>query len=203
MNEQTRYARERSRDARRPLEQITAKVARWAQDSSNGFVSQAWQLVGTLADSIRAGQYDVGMPFTYSKSITLLPNQRGSLLVLNVKKFGVIQHMTPIVSNITIPTVDQDILAGITRIQIGAQTFWEAQDGTLIIPAQVMASGFIPNTQGVRSPADTLGYLRRIPVAQGDVIECDVSNNSPTDTYQVSLVVTQYGMMPPALVNQG
>lgn len=203
MNEQTRYARERSHDARRPLKPLTARIAAWAQAASNPFVAQAWALVGTLADAIRAGQYDLGMPFSYSKSVTLLPNQRGSVLILNVKKFGVIQHMTPVVSNITTPTVDQDILAGITRIQIGAQTFWESQDGTLIIPAQVMASGFIPNTQGVRSPSDTLGYLRRIPVAQGDVIECDVTNNSPTDTYQVSLVVTQYGMMPPALVNEG
>lgn len=202
MNEQTRYARERSHDARRPLKPVTAKLAEWAQGSSNIFVNQAWRLVGTLADAIRSGQYDLGMPFTYSKSIELTPGET-NVLVLNVKKFGVIQHMTPVVSNITEPTSDQDINAGITRIQIGAQTFWEAQDGTLIRPAQVMASGFIPNIQGVRSPSDTLGYLRRIPVAQGDVIECDVRNFSAADNYQVSLVVTQYGMMPPALVNQG
>lgn len=200
MDEQTRYAQERSQGARRPLQKLTTKVAQWAQGSSNKFVGQAWNLVGVLADAIRSGQYDLGVPFIYSKTMTLAGGT-SDVLTLNVKKFGVIQHIIPVVSNSDAAATDPVMLAGVTRIEIGAQTFWEQQDGTLITPSITpgrYAAGFAPVVGGVSQPGSHLGFLRRIPVAQGDVIEAEVRNIG-SDDYQVGLVVVQYGMLPPAL----
>ena len=120
--------------------------------------------------------------------------------MLNVKKFGVISHMAPFVSNLS-GGMDSRLNAGVTRIQIGAQTIFEAQDGTLFRPSEIFATGFLPVAGGFGLPADEQGYLRRIPVAQGDVVEVEIRNFSTLDTFQVGLLITQYGMVPPQALN--
>lgn len=192
----TQFEKVRVASARRPMHLLGAQLEQWIRKVSPGFVEEAWKLVGTLRDAIRVGQYDLGIPFTYQRSAELLPLS-SQPLVLNVKKFGVISHMVPFVSNITANTPDARLNAGVTRIQIGAQTIYEAQDGTLFRPSEVFATGFVPVAGGFGLPADEQGYLRRIPVAQGDVIEVEIRNFSQTDTFQVGLLVTQYGMIPP------
>ena len=195
--EVTNYEKARVMAARRPLGLVSAKLQQWARHVAPTFVDEAWRLVGTLRDAIRAGQYDLGIPFIYQKTVEVLPGASVPL-ILNVKKFGVISHLVPVATNISGPIFpDFRIRGGVTRIQIGAQTIFEAQDGTLFQPSQVYTTGFTPVALGAPSPQDEQGFLRRIPVAQGDVIEVQCRNFSTTDTFQVGLVVTQYGMIPP------
>lgn len=201
MNERTRYESERGQGEGRRLANVTARIAQWAQRVAPGAVNGAWQLIGTLNDAIRAGQYDLGMPFIYSRTIEVTSGESTPLIV-PVKKYGVIQTFVPVVTNITDPRADLRIEAGITRIEIGAQTFYEAQEGTLFRPTDVFSTGFANIGHGTALPEDYFGFLRRIPVAQGDVINVTFRNFG-ADTYQCGLVVVQYGMLPPALVNAG
>lgn len=203
MNEQTRFQEERAPGrGRRLLAKVSAKVAQWGAQASPRFVAQAWNLVGTLNDSIRSGQYDLGMPFIYTRTIDVLPGEE-SPLSIPVKKYGVIQAVIPLTSNITVARADVRIEGGVTRIEIGAQTFFEAQSNTLFRPSEVFTTGFVPSVAGNGTPGDFFGFLRRIPVAQGDDIECLCKNFSTTDTYQIGVAVVQYGMLPPNLVNEG
>jgi hypothetical protein len=194
--EVTQFEKVRVAAARRPMHLLTAKLEQWGRQVAPGFINEAWKLVGTLRDAIRVGQYDLGIPFMYQKTAELLP-ETSVPLIINVKKFGVISHMMPLVTNITPGAGDFRLNAGITRIQIGGQTIFEAQDGTLFRPTEVFTTGFTPVAGGFGSPADQQGYLRRIPVAQGDVIEVQLRNFSTTDSMQIGLMVTQYGMIPP------
>jgi hypothetical protein len=205
MSVQDRFAEVRGQGIRRLTGPLRAQLEHWAGATSNKFVDAAWELVGTLRDSIRAGQYDLGVPFQYAKQVILSPGER-TTMPMNVKKFGVIQQMVPLVTNITATPSDTFLLAGFTRVQIAAQTFWDTESSVLAMRTDGLASsytGFVPKAGGTEDTATSLGYLRRIPVAQGDVIECEIVNNSTTDTYKVALIVTQYGMMPPALANNG
>ncbi|HDZ21910.1 hypothetical protein LCGC14_0784460 [marine sediment metagenome] len=200
--EVTQFEKVRVATARRPMHLLTAKLEQWGRQVAPAFINEAWKLVGTLRDAIRVGQYDLGIPFVYQKSAEVGP-ETSVPLVLNVKKFGVISHMTPFVTNIEGGGgSDVRLNAGVVRIQIGAQTIYEAQNGTLFRPSEVFATGFIPVAGGFGSPADEQGYLRRIPVAQGDVIEVEIRNFSTTDTFQIGLQVTQYGMIPPQALNE-
>ncbi len=194
--EVTQFEKVRVASARRPLHLLTAKLEQWGRQVAPAFINEAWKLVGTLRDAIRVGQYDLGIPFSYQKSAELLPGT-SQPLILNVKKFGVISHMVPFATNISPGLADPRLNAGVTRIQIGAQTIYEAQDSTLFRPSEAFVTGFVPVAGGFGLPADEQGYLRRIPVAQGDVIECEIRNFSATDTFQIGLMVTQYGMIPP------
>lgn len=202
MNERTRFQEERGQGVGRRVKQLTAQVKEWARSSSPGFIGAAWQLVGTLNDSIRSGQYDLGMPYIYTRCIDVLPGETTPLSI-PCKKYGVIQSMTPLVTNLENAPQDIRLEAGVTRIEIGAQTFFEAQDNTLFRPTSVFTTGFVPSVAGNGQPQDFFGFLRRIPIAQGDDINVLVRNFSANDTYQIGLAVVQYGMLPPNLVNAG
>ncbi len=197
------FEKVRVQSARAPLELIAAGLEKWAKVVSPNFIDQAWRLVGTLRDAIRAGQYDLGIPFQYQNSIELLPGT-SQPFVLNVLKFGVISHMTPFVTNVdggSGPGPDLRINAGVTSISIGGQRIFDAQEGTLFRPSAVFTTGFASVAGGAASPQDHQGYLRRIPVAQGDVVQVEARNFSPTDTFQIGLMITQYGMIPPEALN--
>ncbi len=197
----TMYEKARVLASRIPIDLVTAELEMWARTIAPGFVEQAWNLVGTLRDAIRAGQYDLGIPFMYQKSIELLPNTSAPF-VLNCKKFGVISHMTPFVTNVLgSGGADIRLNAGITNVSVGAQVIFEAQNGSLFRPTEVFSTGWANVAGGAPAPADEQGYLRRIPVAQGDVINVEARNFSTTDTMQVGLMVTQYGMIPPEALN--
>ncbi len=202
MNERTRYQQERGQPIRSAVGALSAQLAQWAQGATPRFVGAAWQLVGTLNDSIRSGQYDLGMPFIYTRTVEVAPGAQIPLTV-PVKKYGVIQTMIPMATNITVAAQDNRLEAGLTRIEIGAQTFFEVQDNTLFRPTERFTTGMVPTIGSNGMPQDFFGFLRRIPVAQGDVINCLTRNFSQTDTYQIGLAVVQYGMLPPNPVNVG
>lgn len=200
MNEQTRFEQERGVQPGRRLAKVTAEIAQWAQKVSAPAVTQAWRLVGSLNDAIRAGQYDLGMPYLYQKTLELLPGEDKPLLI-NVRKYGVIQDFIPMVSNIENTPTDRRLEAGVTRVEIGAQTFFISEENTLFRPTEIFASGFVPQNGGGNMPQNFFGFLRRIPIAQGDTIQVICKNFSTNDTYQVGITVVQYGMLPPNLVN--
>lgn len=199
MNEKTRFEEERGIRPGGRLQKLSAELGQWAQKVGAPAVAQAWRLVGTLTDAIRAGQYDLGMPYIYTKTLELGPGEDKPLLI-NVRKYGVIQDFIPMVSNISNPRVDLRIQAGITRVEIGAQTFYISEENTLFRPSEVFTTGFVPVVNGTLMPQNFFGFLRRVPIAQGDTIQA-IFKNFGTDTYQVGLTVVQYGMLPPNLVN--
>ena len=198
MDEATRYAEERHQGAKAPLHRLKMQVKEWRVRAGGKFVGAAWNLVDTLSDAIRAGQYDVGMPLIYSEAIEVAGGA-SRVMVINVPAFGAIQQLIPFVTpTLDVPT-EARVNAGIVKITIGTTIFYVAQNGTLMKPhLGGYTSGFSPVANGVGTAENILGYLRRIPVAQGDTIQVDIRNEG-AEVYQVGLTVVQYGMLPPSL----
>jgi len=197
-DEARRYAEERHSGGSAPLHKLKLQVREWKQRAGGKFVGAAWNLVDTLADAIRLGQYDLGMPLVYTAAIDLVGGEARPL-ILNVPTFGVIQQMIPFVTPVEDVPSEARINAGITKITIGTTVFFLAQDGVMYRPHRAgFVAGFSPVANGIGTAENMLGYLRRIPVAQGDTIQVDVQNVGGVG-YQVGLTVVQYGMLPKAL----
>lgn len=174
---------------------LVAYLEKWARDVGPGFIGGVRGFLGALRDGIRAGQYDLGMPFTYMQSIEVPPASTSAMAV-NVENYGEIVDWFWVVTNIETSPNDTRAQCGVTQLAIGAQQFYSAIDNSIIEFSTSTAVG--PGASPfATTTANKIGNLRRIPVAQGDVIQVDVRNISASDTYKLSLVVEQYRVQPP------
>lgn len=183
---------------------VAAMLEKWARSTSPPFVKGVLRLLGGVRDGIRAAQYELGMPYIYQESRTLAPGANTTMPV-NVKNYGEIDNWQWIVTNTTAVVTDIVYQAGVIGVSVAAQKMFSSNDGTFPTPRhgtteQACIRGPFTGLVGGGGPNNDIGNLRRIPVAQGDVIEVDMVNNSTVNTYQITFIVSQYRTIPPAEV---